>query len=136
VDIKSIPALKLNILRVMADLILDLVPFCCRESIFPPIIRPKIPAQPVRKYRLKRKIRKTALPPESSAPSPVGGVGGSLYRGAVRAAHVGRLVPLLSDHNVKFNNLKWIEIYYLLSQKKFKQTVVKKETEHRKVSVI
>jgi len=47
-----------------------------------------------------------SIPPESSAPPPVGGVGGSLHRGAVRAAHVRRLVTLLSDHHVKFNNLK------------------------------
>ena len=53
--------------------------------------------------------------PAESSPPPVRRVRGSLHGGALRPGHVGRLIPLLSDHNVKLNNLvREKNIYNLL----------------------
>ena len=50
-------------------------------------------------------LKKMSLPSESATAS-VSSVGGTLDGNSLGTRHIGRLVALLSDDNVEFNNLQ------------------------------
>ena len=50
-------------------------------------------------------LKKISIPSESATAS-VSSVGGTLDRNSLGTRHIGRLVALLSDDNVEFNNLQ------------------------------